>query len=226
MWRKTHEKRLHVRCGAAASVTSWMDQQLRHGATFYHDPDTTKGTRSACLDLADVLWCHSRSCMNYSFQYLIFVLLPRLHLCSTYFFKAEPFPGAPLSCRNDWFDLPLKRKPLTLTPLWSWRVPLICQVTSIRVIFHDVRRRLRAAALRDFTDSRLLIWGQVPAFKRFPAANSFFLVIVRTFMSNLAGHKGSCTRKKQRRRTHLAPLKGRKLASRSSWLCASFCFAS
>lgn len=26
---------------------------------------------------------------------------------------------------SDWFDLPLKRKPLTPTPLWSWLIPLM-----------------------------------------------------------------------------------------------------
>lgn len=62
--------------------------------------------------------------------------LEQLYECKQINFK-------PLSSRNsreadfvtDWFDLPLKRKPLTLTLLCSWGIPLMCHIIPTSVIF-------------------------------------------------------------------------------------------
>lgn len=63
--------------------------------------------------------------------------LEQLYECKQINFK-------PLSSRNsreadfvtDWFDLPLKRKPLTLTLLCSWGIPLMCHIIPTSVILN------------------------------------------------------------------------------------------
>lgn len=160
----------------------------------------------------------------------------RFHLCLIYFFKAEQFPWAaswmqtnpfqPLSSRNS-------REALCVWLVWSpfeektLDIDSALKLKSSTYVSNNIHQshfskcspdahsclsgQGRAASSVAFTeDDKVLIRGRIPAFKRFPAANSFFLFIAHTLTGNLTGRKGSWTRKKQTGRTNLAPLEGRK----------------
>lgn len=78
---------------------------------------------------------------------------------------------------SDWFDLPLKRKPLTQTPLWSWRIPLMkANNPQQQQQQHNqplpLRPQLREDRRKRTQDLKLVTWEIIS-----PAADPFTLFL-------------------------------------------------